>query len=108
MSNQRSEGKDESSNLISSKGRNYSAEGSDRSAFLSAERTKDKIQEIKSQIKDEAAKMKSNLINVISNKPLHRSFNQKKEEVLVNPTLKSNIVRFSDKYRLIIGLALKN
>lgn len=92
MSNQRSEVNNEKSNLISSKVTNYSIEGTNGS---SGEKTKGRFLEIRNHIKEEAAKLKLSLINVVSKKPIPRNNPQKKDEILVNPMIKSTIVRIS-------------
>lgn len=110
MSNLRSDGKDEKSNLLASKGERYNSQSqaADASSSRIAERSKERILEIRNQINKEAAKIKSNLISVISQKPIPRNI-AKKEEVAHNGHIKSTIVSIiAVNFSLIIGLVLKN
>jgi hypothetical protein len=94
--NSRTEIKDEKSNLLSTTGERYAAESqtADASSRRSAERSKkERIVEIRNQINQEASKFKSNLINIISQKPIPRIISQKKDEVAQSSNIKSTIVR---------------
>jgi hypothetical protein len=90
MSNLKLEIKDENTTLLSTKGERNTITA-DASSIRSAEQSKGRIAEIRNQINQEAAKIKSQLINAISQKPIPKNTAQKKEEIAQN-SIKSTIV----------------
>ena len=93
MNNQGSDNKDEKSTLLSKGEKNHLDSQREKAlSDMSQNRTSNKVDEMRNQIKDEAAKLKSNLINIISSKPIPGNQSKKKDEILVNPIIKSSIV----------------